>query len=62
MLECGSRPLDHLLERLPVRIAARLCHQHKFARRLPVRSKLLDSYRFPVGIARAREDVFVLFP
>ena len=61
MLERGMRPLDNLLEQLPVRVAARLRHQHKFARRLAVRAEFLDSYRFPVRIARAREDVFVLF-
>src|SRR5437016_9650005 len=61
MLERGPGLFDNLLEELTVRVAARLRHQHKFARSLPVRAELLDSYRLPVRIARAREDVFVLF-
>src|SRR6266705_4160001 len=61
MLEGGARPFDCLLEWLSIHIAARLSHQHKFSRRLPVRAEFLDSNRFPVHITAARLDVLILF-
>jgi len=61
MLKGGTRLLDYLFKQFPFRVAAWLSHQHKFTRRLPVRTKLLDSNRLPVGIACAPKDVLVFF-
>src|SRR5260370_4447871 len=61
MREGGTGLFDYFFEWLPFCIAARLRHQHKFTGRLPVRSELLDSNRFPVAIVGAREDVLVFF-
>src|SRR5260370_23255446 len=61
MLEGGMGFFNYFFERLPIHIAARLSHQHKFTGRLPVRTEFLDSNRLPVGIVCAREDVLVFF-
>src|SRR2546429_2486337 len=61
MREGRTRLFDYFFEQFPFHVAARLSHHDKFPRRLPVRTKLLDSNRLPVGIVRAREDILVFF-
>jgi len=61
MLQGGMRPFDDFLEIFSIRIPRRLRYYHKFTRRLPVQTELLDAHGSPVGVVGPRQQIVLLF-